>query len=152
MPRSPKPRAKTPKARASPYVAAPDAAALDAALGRARARWDRLRERLAAEHGATTEQWRKSTAQALPVLRLMRGDRAVVYLSPRDGSFLASMALGDAALAAARASDLPADIQSVLAAAPHYAEGNAVRIEVRSAADIDAIVRLAAFKLGARPA
>jgi hypothetical protein len=73
--------------------------------------------------------------------------RNIVYLSPRAGSFLASFALGDKAVAAARKSNLPPHVLKIVNAAKRYAEGAAVRIEVRAAKDVDVVKTLAKIKL-----
>jgi len=48
---------------------------------------------------------------------------------------------------AARVSDLPAGAIRIIDSAKRYAEGTAVRIEVKGPADIAVVLRLAAIKL-----
>ena len=100
---------------------------LAAELGRsAKALWDRLLANLAERH---------------------HGERAILYLSPCHGCFRASFALGGKAVEAARVSDLPAGAIRIIDSAKRYAEGTAVRIEVKGPADIAVVLRLAAIKL-----
>ncbi len=80
-------------------------------------------------------------------LRLQAKKRNIVYLGPRDGWFLASFALGDKAIAAARKSDLGAAVSLIIAESKRYPEGTAVRIEVRSESDLQTVKRLAKIKI-----
>ena len=80
-------------------------------------------------------------------MRLLRGKRAIVYLSPSRDCFMASFALGDRAVEAARSAGLPAKIVEIIGQARRYAEGTAVRIDVKTARDLPAVRKLAAIKL-----
>jgi hypothetical protein len=81
------------------------------------------------------------------VVGLKRGDRNIVYLSPFRGSFRASFALGEKAVAAARKSCLPPRILKSIAGVKRYPEGTAVRIEVNDPEDAAIVKMLAAIKL-----
>ncbi len=116
-------------------------------LGRsAQKLWDGLLIGLA-ERGVTQREWHSYSPKAGWALRLKRGARAIVYLSPRPGFFLASFALGDKAVAAARSSELPARVIRIIDDAKRYVEGTAVRIEVKSPADVPVVLKLAEIKL-----
>jgi hypothetical protein len=125
----------------------PTEAELTAALGPARPLWDQLLIELNAECGPLKPDWSSYSPKAGWALCLRRNKRAIVYLSPHAGAFMASFALGDKALEAARQSGLPPRILTILKEARRYAEGTAVRLEVETPADIAAIRRLAAAKL-----
>jgi hypothetical protein len=105
-------------------------------LGPSQKLWDTLIADLTQDYGIEPEGWRGTTA--LP-LRLKK--RRIVYLSPREGFFLASFALGDRAVAAVKAAKLPIEFGK------RYAEGTAVRLEVRKVADLALVKKLAAIKL-----
>ena len=68
------------------------------------------------------------------------------YISPGTGCFLASLASGDKAVAAARQSKLPPGTLKVIDEAKRYPEGTAVRIEVRGAEDNAALQGLAKIR------
>jgi|SRR5580704_6659374 hypothetical protein len=68
------------------------------------------------------------------------------YISPSTGCFLASLASGDKAVAAARQSKLPPGTLKVIDEAKRYPEGTAVRIEIHGAEDIRALQVLAKIK------
>lgn len=104
--------------------------------------WDRLVGDLEAVYELKPE-WNSYSVKYGWALRLKRRERNIVYLAPYAGGFAAMLILGDKALAAARKS-LPA---SIFAAAKRYPEGTAIRVEVRSAADLAVVKQLVAAKL-----
>jgi len=65
-----------------------------------------------------------------------------VYLTPSDGCFMASFALGDKAVEAVRRSGLPPRVIRILDEAKKYAEGTAVRIDVTAARDIGIVKKI----------
>jgi Protein of unknown function (DUF3788) len=72
--------------------------------------------------------------------------RAIVYMTPRRGHFVASFVLGEKACAAARAARLPPAVMQAIDEAPRYAEGRGIRIPVRTAKDVQTVEALAALK------
>jgi hypothetical protein len=124
----------------------PTEAELSAELGASKALWDHLVNDLAAEH-KLAQEWNSYSKKAGWSLRMKRGDRNIVYLSPSRGCFRASFALGDKAVKAALASALPPSVIKIIKQAKRYAEGTAVRIEVTSVADVETVEKLAAIKL-----
>jgi len=121
---------------------------LAAALGRsAKALWDRLLVSLAEQHGIVTREWNSYSPKAGWSLRLKRGKRAILYLSPCRGCFRASFALGGKAVEAARESGLPPRVIEIIDTARRYAEGTGVRVDVNRPADIAIVQKLAAIKL-----
>ena len=124
----------------------PTASELKAELGASKALWDELVADLAREYKLARE-WNRYSKKAGWSLRLKRGERNIVYLSPLRGGFRASFALGDKAVQAALASGLPKPIIKLIKEAKRYAEGTAVRIEVNEREDIEVVKRLAAIKL-----
>ena len=125
----------------------PTPAALATVLGKTSRLWMRLQESLQAVHGPLAEEWNFGTAFGWS-FRLKQKKRAVVYMTPRRGHFLASFALGEKACAAAKQAGLPPSILAIIDEAPRYAEGRGVRIPVRTARDVAAVEQLAAIKMG----
>lgn len=125
----------------------PSAAALAATLGVSFTRWNELRRRLARQYAPLTEEWVCSGASHGWSLRLKQKQRAVLYLGPRRGCFLAALVLGEKAVRAASQGPLPARTRRLIALAPRYPEGRAVRVEIRSATDLEVVERLAALKM-----
>ena len=124
----------------------PTESELKAELGASKALWDELVDGLAKEHKLARE-WNSYSKKAGWALRLKRGERNIVYLSPSRGAFRASFALGDKAVQAARACGLPKPVIKLIQEAKRYAEGTAVRIDVNGPADIAIVKQLAAIKL-----
>jgi RNAse (barnase) inhibitor barstar len=126
----------------------PTDAELAEALGRpAKALWDSLTSELAKEHGVTVPDWHSYSRKAGWALRLKKKERAIVYLSPWRGGFMASFALGEKAAKAARESGVPAAVVQLIDEARKYAEGRAVRIDVRGPEDVAAVVKVAVAKM-----
>jgi hypothetical protein len=68
-------------------------------------------------------------------------------MTPCRGHFLVGLVLGEKAVRAAHDSNLPESILATIDAATKYAEGRAVRIEIRSKKDIEIAKRIAAIKM-----
>jgi hypothetical protein len=120
---------------------------LSAALGRTKVLWDELLAELAEELDAPICEWNSYSTKAGWSLRVKRGDRVLLYLAPLRGGFRASLALGDKALQAAKASGLPPAVMKMIEAARKYAEGTAVRIDVKRRSEIGVVKKLARAKL-----
>jgi hypothetical protein len=117
---------------------------LAATLGRAFVSWNELRRIIASRFAPLSEEWGFGTGWGL---RLKRPARTVLYMTPCNGYFLASFALGEKAVKAAHESDLPASILEIIDSAKKYAEGRGVRLEVRSAKDVRNVEKLAVIKM-----
>jgi Protein of unknown function (DUF3788) len=132
------------------FIGKPDAPTneeLSAELGSSKALWDRVLADLARECDLTEQEWNSYSSKAGWSLRMKRGKRNIVYLSPGHGCFMASFALGDKAVQAARASNLSQGVIGIIDAARRYAEGTAVRIDVETMADVADVTKVAALKL-----
>ena len=116
-------------------------------LGSAKKSWDQLVTNLAEEHGIDTQEWNSYSKKAGWSLRLKHKDRIIVYLSPHRGCFTASFALGDKAVAAAKRSGVSPQVINIIDEAKRYAEGTAVRIEVKDAKDVTSVIQIAIAKL-----
>ena len=84
------------------------------------------------EQGIACDPWKSISPKygwsLYPALR----QRTILDLGPCDGCFRASFVLGERAVAAARTSDLPANLLKQIATARHIAEGTGVRLLVRA--------------------
>jgi len=125
----------------------PSNAELAEQLSAAQTLWDELLAGLRADGRTLTPEWNSYSPKAGWSLRLKHRDRVIVYLSPRRGGFIASFALGDRAVAAARNSGLPPHVIRTINEAKRYAEGTAVRIDVKGPKDVLVVQKLAAVKL-----
>lgn len=121
--------------------------ALAGVLGAAWPLWTDLLARLRADLPDLAQEWRYGGKTVGWGLRVTQGTRAVLSLIPGEGSFLASLALGERAVLAARERGLPDGVLAVVDAAPRYAEGRGVRLPVSTAEDVAAALELVAAKL-----
>jgi hypothetical protein len=128
---------------------APATREIEALLGRASSPWARLHADVTREFGPLTEQWRYSTKTGRWSLQLKQAkkQRTVLTMILCRGHFLAAFALGEKACRAARASGLPDSMLEAIDAAPRYAEGRGVWIEVRNRRDVGNVARLVRIKM-----
>jgi len=125
----------------------PQAGDLKKTLGRAGTHWDDLVSHIAAEFAPLDETWNFAGANWGWSLRLKQKKRTVLYMTPCKSLFLVGFALGEKAVQAAHDSHLPGSILTVIDEAKKYAEGRAVRIEVKTKKDVDVVKKLAAIKM-----
>jgi len=124
----------------------PTEKSLGSALGESRELWKSLVHDLKQEFQLAGE-WHSSSVKLGWSLRLQLKKRNIVYLGPRAGFFVAAFALGDRAVAAARASKLPPHILKEIVEARRYAEGTAVRVEVKTFEDLEIVKALVKIKI-----
>jgi len=120
---------------------------LTVALGRARAVWDALLDRLAKDCSVVIQEWNSYSRKYGWSLRLKVKDRNILYLGPCLGCFQMAIILGDKAIAAARQGKHSKTVLKLIKEGKKYPEGTAVRIEPVGAKDIPTIVSLARIKL-----
>jgi hypothetical protein len=125
----------------------PAEADLAAVLGKSYPHWNELRRLIARRFPPLDEDWGYSSKSTGWGLRLKQAKRAVLYMTPCAGHFLASFALGEKAVKAAREAGLPPTILEAIESAPRYAEGRGVRLVVKNARDVRSIEKLAMVKM-----
>lgn len=127
----------------------PDEAQAAAVLGEALGAWRELQAWLSAEAGVDRFEWGYSGKAWGWGLRAKAGKRAVLYMTPQRGTFLAGIVLGDRAVAAALAcAALPERVREAVAGAKRYAEGTGLRLPVERPADLASVRELVRVKLG----
>ncbi|HET6671522.1 MAG TPA: DUF3788 domain-containing protein [Pyrinomonadaceae bacterium] len=125
----------------------PTEASLKQALGNSFAIWNELKKALAANYPPVSFEWGFTSKSTGWGLRIKHKERVILYMTPCEGYFLASLALGDKAVKAARESNLPNKVLKIIAGSRRYAEGTGVRLEIRSISDLRIVEKLAAIKL-----
>lgn len=125
----------------------PQRATLDARLGQAAPLWDAAIRRAVKHAPQLKEAWHFAGKKIGWSLRLVDGERIVVYLTPFEGSFRIGLVLGGKAVAAARRRGLSAKATELLDLAPKHAEGHGVRFVVGSIEDLAPFEELLAIKL-----
>jgi hypothetical protein len=125
----------------------PDDGQLTEVLGETKKFWDEIIAHVSREFEPVTEEWKFSGAKWGWSLRLIRKKRTILYLTPCNGYYITGFVLGGKAVEAARASDLPKSVLEIINNAPKYAEGTALRLEIRSEEDLESIKKLAKIKM-----
>ncbi len=129
------------------HPTAPTTEDLAATLGPdAHSIWNNLIADLEAGKLVNASLWKSYSPKAGWALRLLKGKRVIVYLSPATNAFIVTFLLGPRAMEAAYAAKLPARTVKLLQESKRYPEGAAVRIDVHKPADIRVVRTLAAIK------
>lgn len=126
---------------------APSDTQLTNALGHAKPAWDGLLFHLEAQCGASTREWKSYSKKAGWSLRVLKGKRTIVWLSPYSGEFQVTVILGEKALAALRHSELSPQEQELLNQAERYPEGSSVRLAMRNLESLPTVQKFVAAKL-----
>jgi hypothetical protein len=125
----------------------PRAAELKSVLGRSDVHWGGLVAHLAAEYAPLDKDWTFAGAKWGWSLRLKQKKRTVLYMTPCNGHFLVGFALGEKAVKAAHAIPLSESTLAIIDNSQKYAEGRAVRVEVKTKKDLVVAKDLAAVKM-----
>lgn len=126
---------------------APDEVALAAALGPAGARWAATVDALERLFNPLRVDWTYSGKAYGWSMRCSHRGRPVVYLTPLDAGFRASLALPERAMATVLEVGLPDEVRDLVVAAPTYPEGRAVRLPITSDDDIATLVTLVRIRM-----
>ncbi len=116
-------------------------------LGRSSAHWEELVAHIEAEYAPLDKTWNFSGAKWGWSLRLKQKKRTVLYMTPCSKHFLVGFALGEKAVGAAYAVPLANSTLAIIDAAPKYAEGRGVRVEVRTKKDLAGVKDIAKVKM-----
>jgi hypothetical protein len=116
-------------------------------LGRTYTHWDDLTKHVATEFSPLDEKWGFGGAKWGWALALKQKKRTVLYMTPCEKHFLVGFVLGEKAVKAAHDVKLPALVLKMIDGARKYAEGRAIRLEIRNKKDLDTVKKLAAVKM-----
>lgn len=126
---------------------APDDASLARTLGRTKAHWDAVTLLAHEADEGVTEVWKYYGKKHGWQLKLMQRRRALLFMVPHEGRFLAGLALRDSAMDAVRNARLPAELVREIETATPFQEGRPARVEVTSLRDVRTVKKLIALKL-----
>ena len=124
----------------------PTAADVSAKLGLNADTWNELIDWLT-EKGIGCKEWKSSAPKYGWTLRPVLRKRTILYMGPCLDCFRVTFVLGDRAVAAACASDLPKNLLKEISEARRYAEGTGLRFMVREREDLESVRRLVEIKL-----
>ena len=125
----------------------PREADLAATLNGSFVSWNELKNLIGSRFEPVAFEWGFTSKTTGWGLRLKHKKRTILYMTPCEGHFLVSFALGEKAVKAAHNSDLPNSVLQIIDRAKKYAEGRGVRLEVRGAKDVRQVVTLAVIKM-----
>ena len=125
----------------------PQASDLKRTLSRTSTHWDNLITHIVSEYPPLDETWSFSGANWGWSPRLKQKKRTVLYMTPCRGYFLVGFALGEKAVKAALGSTLPDSVLTIIDGAKKYAEGRAIRIEIRNKKDLENAKKLSSIKM-----
>lgn len=116
-------------------------------LGKSYAVWNKLKSFLEEHYAPLTTEWGFASKSTGWGLRLKQKSRTILYMTPCNGYFLTSFALGEKAVKAAHEAGLSPSTLEAIDGAKKYAEGRGVRFEIRKGSDLRDIEKLAAVKM-----
>ncbi|HSB28065.1 MAG TPA: DUF3788 domain-containing protein [Pyrinomonadaceae bacterium] len=125
----------------------PTEAELTTALGPAKQAWQKLLSELAQEYRTMTTEWKSHSIKWGWTLRVMRGKRTILWLSPHEGCFGVAFIFGGKAMTALEQCKLPKRIIKAISEAKKYPEGTGVRLEVKKAQEVSVLKKLVAIKV-----
>jgi hypothetical protein len=126
---------------------APDEVGLAAALGPAHTRWTATVGALGQRFQPLQASWSYGGKAYGWSLRCSHRGRPIVYLTPFESGFRASLALPERAMAAALDAGLPAHVRDLVSGAATYPEGRAVRLPITSDDDIASLMILVQVRM-----
>lgn len=115
-------------------------------LGKAYSVWAELISAVSDRIGPLSHVWGYTSKTTGWGLRFKLKDRVILYMTPQAGQFLVSFALGEKAVAEAQRRKISPTLLQVIDAAPRYAEGRGVRIEVSDKHQVRDLAILAEIK------
>lgn len=124
----------------------PEDADLARVLKRSFGSWKELSNVIASKFTQLSAEWGFTSTSGW-WMRLKHKKRTVLYMTPCEGYFLASFALGEKAVKLAHESNLPSSVLKVIDGAKKYAEGRGVRLEVRNSNAVRQVEKLAVIKM-----
>jgi hypothetical protein len=125
----------------------PDYDGLLKVLGNSFKFWNEIKNYVYQEYPSASEEWKHSGKNYGWGFRLKDKKRAIIYLTPLENSFFASLVFGEKATKEALAADISEDIKEIINSAKVYAEGRGFRILVDRFDLIDEIIKLIKIKL-----
>lgn len=125
----------------------PDDRDLAEVLGETFILWKELRDFVLQQYPGAVEEWNYSGKNYGWNFRLKDKKRAILYLTPGDGCFKASLVFGEKATKEALASGITEETKAIIASARVYAEGRGIRVDVTGPEIVADIKKLIHIKL-----
>jgi len=125
----------------------PDENDLQAALGATYPLWNDIKNFVHGNYNGALEQWNHSGKNYGWGFRLKDKKRVIIYLTPCEGFFKASLVFGEKATNMALSKNISDETRAIIENAPVYAEGRGIRLDVLNDFHLDDIKILILVKL-----
>jgi len=123
----------------------PDDGAVALAIGNTKAFWDELQAH-AASYGKPICEWKFYSKAAGWSFLLKCGKRTLVYFIPQEGFFKVNFVLGERAIEAVRAANIPPGILILIEEAKPYMEGRSFMFDIKTEADCNTAKQIIGIK------
>ena len=108
---------------------------------------DSIAEFIESEYGDFKPEWKFYSQKSGWILKMFTKKRNVLFVIPCDKYFRVAFTLGGKEADLIFSSELPDFIKKELSEAKKYAEGRTIQIEVKTADDLDIILKMIRIKL-----
>ena len=125
----------------------PDDTALQEAIIDTYPVWALLSSFVYEKYPQAVAEWNFPGAKYGWSFRIKDKKRAIIYLLPRDGYFMAAFVYGEKAVNEALESDIPTEIKTIIQSARVYAEGRGFRITINDGQHTETLKKLVEIKL-----
>lgn len=116
-------------------------------LGESHDRWKTIKEYVYLKYPAAVEEWNYPGEKYGWSFRIKDKKRAIIYLLPREKSFMVAFVFGQKATDTIMNSHVSPAIKSELDAARAYAEGRGIRIDIVNDEILDDVKELIDIKI-----
>lgn len=120
---------------------------LKMALGGTYPVWSEIKNFVHINYNGAIEEWKHSGKNYGWGFRLRDKKRVIIYLTPCEGYFKASLVLGAKATTQALSRNISNEIKTIIETAPVYAEGRGFRMDLKNTDYQDDIKTLILIKL-----
>jgi hypothetical protein len=109
--------------------------------------WIKLKTFLIENVGPVREEWKFYSAKYGWTMKVLLGKRNLFFMKPGQTTFLVGFVFGDKAVSEVEKSDLPENIKTELSEAKKYMEGRGLQVVVKTAYDLETVIKLVAIKV-----
>jgi hypothetical protein len=117
-----------------------------AVLGSSFSLWKTIKIHFTENYKNTSEEWKFYGKESGWTKNIKSGKRTMFWFCPMNGMFQVGFTLGEKAVAAVHSSDLSKEITSLIPDAKACVCGYGLRLDIKTVADADAVIKLIAIK------
>ena len=115
-------------------------------LGESLTLWQTIKTHFTANYKNTSEEWKFYGKESGWTKNIKSGKRTLFWFCPMNGMFQVGFTFSEKAVAAVHNSDLPKEITSLIPDAKACVCGYGLRLDIKTEADADAVIKLIAIK------